>query len=579
MTPAMPPEISRPGVSWEQVDWKRRLGVLAVFVCAWFLINGYSFGIFDHSIHLAFLLRELDPSLLKGDPLIEAAANHPSFFWKLQAPLARVMPVELLYALIHLVSVVLMLAGTASLARALYPGPHAEWVGTLAMLAVLIPQTHAGIPLLDELVLNRTVSMGPLLFALVLGVQRRYAAAFLLTGAVFLIHPTTAVHAAILLWFAALFDKERRRAVLTGPLWCMLAASPLLVPMLRHGAAAGVPFPPPEDWVLLTRILVSWHHYPSNWHFSTWLQLLVPVVLLALALRARRSRPVEAYLCGVAFTCVLGVLGTEILHVPTALHLHLLETLRFVPYLAAVCGAAWVLETWPAPGERRLPGLAPALLYLGFATIQLWLAFAGLLAVLAWRPASREPPRRLGFKWLVGLGVAAVPIVFAYRVIFYGEFTLFIPNLETHKGWRLMTWADQNLPKDALVVLPPVFHERDPAFRYGARRATFTTFKDGAEGSFNLAFIREWRQRMEVLCGCQPFEALATPHERPWFRRVRDVKKALMWGYRAADTERLRALGTRYGATHVVFEAGHGMGLELPLLYSDDEYKLYRLTP
>ncbi|MFY0566786.1 DUF6798 domain-containing protein [Archangium lansingense] len=572
-------EVPRPEASPEQVNWIFRLAVLATFTCTWFVINGYRFGVIDHSIHLGFLLRELDPSLLKGDPLIEAAANHPSLFWTLQVPLLRWVSVEVLYLVVHVISVVLVLAGTATLARTLYPGRHSEWVATLAMLAVLIPRNYAGIPMMDELVLNRTVSLGPLLFALVLGVKRRYAAAFLLTGVVFLIHPTTAIHAAILLWFAALFDRERRRAVVTGPLLCMLAASPLLVPMLRHGAASGVPFPPPEEWVLLTRILVSWHHYPRDWSSQVWMQLLVPSVVLTLALRARRNRPVEAYLCGVVFACVLGFVGTEVLHFPTALHLHLQEVLRFVPYFTAVCGAAWVLETWPAPGERKLPGLAAALLYLGFASIQVELAFVAMAALLFVRPAAREPPRPLRLRWLVGLGVIAAPLVFAIRVYGYKVPPNFLPRVDMYKGARLMAWSNQHLPKDAMVVLPPFFHEWDLAFRYGARRATFTTFKDGAEGSFSLAFMQDWKQRMEALCGCQPFESLATRTDEPWYPRVLAMHEVLKQGYRSADATRLRELGARYGATHVVFEATDKEHPEFPLLYADDEFRLYRLTP
>ncbi|RKH33027.1 hypothetical protein D7Y13_00875 [Corallococcus praedator] len=563
------------------MSWGFRLAVLALFTCTWFVINGYSFGIVDHAIHLGFLLRELDPSLLKGDPLIEAAANHPSFFWTLQVPLVRHVPVEVLYAVVHIASVALMLAGTSALARALYPGRYSEWVATVAMLSVLIPRSYAGIPMLDELVLNRTVSLGPLLFALVLGVKRRYGAAFVLTGLVFLIHPTTAIHAAILLWFAALFDREKRLAIVTGPLLCMLAASPLLVPMLRQGAAAGVPFPPPDEWVLLTRVLVSWHHYPRDWTAVVWLQLLVPLVVLGLSLRAHRSRPVEAYLCGVAFTCVLGVLGTEVLHLPTALHLHLLEVLRFVPYLAAVCGAAWLLETWPAPGERKLPGVAAALLYLGFSTVQLEVSFPAMLAVFLLRPAARTPPRPMGLRWPVALGVIAAPLILAIRIYYFKVPPNFLPRLDMYKGWRMMAWSEQHLPKDALVVLPPFFHEWDLAFRFGAKRATFTTYKDGAEGSFSLAFMLDWKQRMEALCGCQPFDVLATRDNggKTWEERVNAMRAVLKQGYQNSDAARLRGLGSRYGATHAVFEATDPAHPEFTLLYSDDEYRLYQLTP
>ena len=558
---------------------KAQLAVLAALTAAWFIIRGYAFGLNDHCIHLGFLLHELDGSLLAKDPLIASAPSHPSLFWTLQAPLLRWVPVEPTYLCVHVISVALMFAGTGALARALYPGRHADWVGVLAGVAVLVPHHLAGIAHMDPLVLNRTVSLGPLLFALALGAARRYRLAFLVTGAVFLIHPTTAIHAGILLTLAAALDRGRRKEAVLGPMVGALAASPLLFSMARHGSAAQVPFPPPDDWVLLTRIMVSSHHYPSQWPASEWLQLLGQAAVLTMSLRARRCRRAEIFALGIFVTCVAGAIGTEWLHFPAALHLHLQESLRFLTFLTAICGARWVLETWPAPGERRLPGLAAALAYFGFAVTLVSITLLGVVGSLVLRPPSRVRPHVPSLRGPLALAAVLVVVVPPVRARFTTTPAFFAPRVDMYEGARMMAWSRQHLPSDAVVVLPPFFGARDVAYRYGARRATFTTFKDGAEGSFSLAFMRDWRARMEALCACRPFERLAAREDRPWLDRVRELRETIRMGYREADAARLRGLAARYGATHAVIEAKAPPPLELPLVYSDDEFRIYRIDP
>ena len=229
-------------------------GLLGLQVAAWFLINGYHFGLQDQSIHLPYLMRAVDPSFLRGDPLVDASTYHPSFFWKFQALCVPYVSVESLYLGIHVLSVAAMLAGTAALAQALLDGKQGQWAAMVAPCLVLLSKpTIAAIRMMDSMVLNRTVVLGPHLFALALAIQRRYLAAFAVVGLAFLVHPTTSLHVAFLIWVAALCDGERRRDALLGPLLCMAVASPLLLFMLSHRSLSGVPFPPLPGSPLLTR--------------------------------------------------------------------------------------------------------------------------------------------------------------------------------------------------------------------------------------------------------------------------------------------------------------------------------------
>lgn len=559
-----------------------RFGMLCLLVAAWFAINGYQFGVDDHSIHLSYLLRELDPSFLKGDPLVDAYGHHPALFWTLQAPFARLLPIETLYLLIHVLSVAAMMAGTAAIARALLPKESGPWADLLAPCLILLSkQTAAAVHMMDPLVLNRTVALGPLLFALAQGIRRRYHTAFLLIGLAFLIHPTTAVHAAFMVWFVTLFDREHRRAALTGPLVCLAAASPLLVLMVLHRSTAGVPFPPPAEWVLVTRLTVGLHHYPSEWPFPSWLFAAGPLLLLAGALRSQRSRPVELYMVAVGILFVGGALGTELVEFPTALHMHLLQGTRFLSFLAAACSARWILDTWPVQGEPRRAGLSVAsvvvLTQFPVMLLLLPLLFIWLLVLSLRAPVKkRESPLRLSLG-----AVALVVLVLGGVTTGVRRLVLRPPPLQPRfselQGARLMAWARDHLPQDAVVAIPPYQEEPLVSFRYGARRAIVGTLKDGGEASFSMAFTTQWMQRIEALCDCKPFEPARSGSTA--IRGMSEVPAMVLAGYRQADATRFRALATRFGATHAVIEAKGSRPLELPLEYEDDEYKLYRITP
>jgi hypothetical protein len=565
--------------------WAARWAALGLLVLAWFLINGYRFGVFDQSIHLPFLMRELDPSYLRGDVLVDAYAYHPSLFWKLQALLARFISIETLYLGIHVLSVAAMLAGTAAIARALMGDKHGAWADLLApLLALTSKQTLAAVATMDPLVLNRTVAIGPQLFALALGIQRRYHAAFLLIGLAFLIHPTSSLQAAFLVWLVALFDREHRRAALTGPLVCIAAASPLLLMMVRQRSAGGVPFPAPDEWEVLTRVTVGLHHYPSDWWWGSWLLLLMPLLTLVGALRTHRSRPVELYILAVALLSLAGALGTEVLRLPTALHLHLLQSTRFLSYLAMACGARWILETWPVGSRQKLLGwlVAVSVLVTQFQVPLLSFVFLAVLLVLVFiRPERRESPASLSL-----MAVASLTVVLCGAVVVVRDHVLGLPEeyrsrlqpgLAELKGARLMRWARQHLPPDAVVAIPPYFQESLTSFRYGAARPIVGTYKDGGEASFSLTFMRQWRERMEALCDCRPFDPAGRKNLS--FEGALTIPEQVLDGYRKADAARFGMLADRFGATHAVIEVGKAREPDLPLEYADEEYKLYRIPP
>ncbi|WP_426753812.1 hypothetical protein [Myxococcus sp. Y35] len=572
-------------------DLAAGVGASALFVGAWLLINGYQFGTMDHAIHLPYVLRAQAPDFLQGDPLVEAGSHHPSLLWAGLAWVTKWLPLEPLYFVLHLASVLGLFWGTACLARALYPGRLGRWAAALAPAVMVVPKlTLTWIPTFDNHLLNRTLALGPELVALALAASGRFPAAFLLTGAVFILHPTTASHTALLIWFAALVDRRHHRALLTGPLCFLLSASPLLVQMLLRGSHGGVPFPAPEDWMHLNRLQLFFHHFPSTWMFADHWERLAPLMFILGAWHARAlPRAAAGFLLGTLIACVAGWVGLEWLRHPAALHLHLQQASRLMNFVVAICGAAWVAKTWTWP-LRRPPFAALALLSY-VLDFNLPIIVLGLLDVALGRRQERDvasPSRWAPSAAVLGI-VASVWV--AAQVL-----GLSVPpvqlRFDTLPGSRVMAWSREHLPEDAVVAIPPYFTHALISYRYGARRQVLGTYKDGSEVSFSMTFLRQWQERMEALCGCQPFDvAPGTPELLAWF----SSQEAVLSGYRTADAARFRELARRFGATHAVVERspqheGHRpppSGLEqvavvqpaLPLLYQDDEFSVYRIAP
>ncbi|AKQ64716.1 hypothetical protein A176_001628 [Myxococcus hansupus] len=572
------------------VDLAVGAGISVLFLGAWLLINGYEFGTLDHAIHLPYVLRAQAPDFLPGDPLVEAGSHHPSLLWTWLAWGTQWLPIEPLYFALHLASALGLFWGTVCLARALYPGRLGRWAAALAPAVMVAPKlTLTWIPTFDNHLLNRTLALGPELLALALAASGRFRAAFLLTGAVFILHPTTASHTALLVWFAALMDRRHHRALFTGPLFFLLGASPLLAQMLFRGSHGGVPFPAPEDWMHLNRLQLFFHHFPSTWTFEDNWERLAPLVFVLGAWQARvLPRAAAGFILGALVACIAGWVGLEWLHHPAALQLHLQQASRLMNFVAAVCGAAWVAKTWV--WSLRRPPFAALALVAYVLDYNPAILILGLLALVLGRGPERDvasPPR-----WAPAaavFGIVASMWVTAQLLDWH------VPAVQVRfdelPGSRVMAWSRENLPEDAVVVTPPYFTHAMAAYRYGARRQVLANYKDGSEVSFSMSFLRQWRERMEALCDCKPFD---TAPDASSLQAWLSSQDAVLAGYRNADAARFLELARRFGATHAVVERSeqeeeHRMPLppgatppavaqpDLPLLYQDDEFSVYRI--
>ena len=555
--------------------------LLAVLSLGALAVNGYTFGLDDHAIHLAFLLRAIHPHFLESDPLVQAAATHPSLFWMLQAPLVRTVPIELVYLVLHLLSLFGTLAGVRALTRALWPGPVGSSAARLAPLLVIIAHvTLTRVPTMDATVLNRTVVLPLELYALARAVERRYLVAALLCGLAFDLHATSALQTFALVLAALLCDRERRRRLPSVIGLFALAAAPLLVVLFRHPPTGGVPSPVPADWISLTIQRSYWHHYASLWSAGQWLLVAPPLVLLvlAVALAARRFTPelraLVAFLTATVLLCACGYLALERLHQPWPLELHLWQSTRMLDFLAAAMSAGWMVRVAPWRLQPTATSILTAILSLAvviafaWGGLGAWMLPACLALLLLPKPPPADPSPSVRPYHALALAIALI----ALARLSHGA-----PLLQTRfdelRGARVSRWARAHLPDDALVAVPPLSSDALAAFRYGARRALFGTFKDGGEASFNLTYARIWKERMEALCNCRAFEDVGFAQPA-----TAELADRLRRGYDTADGIRLHELSAHFGVTHAITAATRPP-LNLPLEYEDDEYRLYRVSP
>lgn len=576
------------------------------FLVASFIANGYRFGVSDHAVHLPFLLRTLDPSYLVGDPAVDALAYHPTLFWDLQAPLTSWISIENLYLAIHVASLAALYAGLGALVRALFPGDKGSWAVAIAPALVVINHvTLAGILTMDPLVLNRTVSLGPLLYALALGARGAHLRGFAVAGLTFWVHPTTALHAVVLLWCVVWVPRpshRRVRVAILGPIVFLIAASPLIVKMVSHHSAAGVPFPGPPEWWDFVRLTMYFHIYPLDmpWVAVRFL-VLYGLVFFAVGRRFIPSTA-RAYLLGIALCCAAGFLGTGLLRIPQAVFLHLWESIRFLVFIAAACCAVWVASNWHATRDRRarvasvLFVLAFAIdlpFVLGFDQHPFWvyqvftvasLVVCGVLAYVARNPGSAphtHPP-----PWWLGSGLAAAAVLLRLVVgsiegrpaLTFTHPAVIQPRFaDGPEDVALEVWCREHLPADALVMLPLEWGTFI-SFRYGARRAVFVTLKDGPESVFDLDYNQTYRRRVEAACDCNPFDLTRYGDQVGWGRLSMEAD-LIRRGVEGLTGARARRLFRDFGVTHIVAAASQPLTDLGEIVYRDPQYAVVRITP
>lgn len=591
---SIPPSGAGSGVSLGR-ELALGIALAALFVAS----RGYAFGIDDHAIHLAYIDRARDPGFLPGDPMLALAPKHPSFLFALFGWLSSLMPMSLLFGIAQGLSVLAAVLGLRALARSLWPGQGSEWISLVAIAAFIVPHpVGGGITDFDTMFLPRGATYGPLLYALSLCVRGRWAVAFALIGFVFLFHATTAAHAAALAGGILLSQaRERWAALLLGPVIFLAAASPLLFMMIKSGGS-GIPSPAPADWIAGVKLHYPGHHFEQGFVLASY--FLASALGVTLGILASPWRGAGRVLAGclIAVSCLylIGIVGNYKLHSPITIALHVFQSGRLLDALAMLGLSRWawcgfrisrragtlrlfLLTLYVLDGTLRdlhPGGDYPADLH--YLVVTLFVLLAEIVALvmtvdgqLVGRRAARkssaiEAPATVAgnmpgksLAWAL-LGLAAVCATLSPD-------RLWMPTGREGPGSAVMAWSSRHLPSDAVVLLPPyMINQPVTAFRHFAQRRCIGTWKDGGEGTFDLAFQRSWNAYVQDAFG-DPTKAGDS---------YLDMLDRLDTEFQTMPAAKLSWLAAKYGADHVLREA-NAPALPFPVVYRDGEYVLYRM--
>ncbi len=546
------------------------------------LFRGYAFGIRDHAIHLAYIERAADPAFLPGDPMLDVAAHHPSFFFQSLALLSHLASLECIYFVAYALSVFAMIVGLRSLARSLWDGPSGEWAAAVAVAGVFVHRYVAGgIENFDALFIPRGASLGLLLYALALGVKRRYYLAFGLTGVVFLIHATTAAHTAFILWVCcALGGRSNLRQCLLGPLIFLTGAAPLLFIIAVHGGP-DIPTPAPESWVQSLKLHYAFHHFPRPWVIVAKVGPGIIAVLLGIVVSRWRGagRTLTGLLAGALGLIVAGGIGNSLLSWPVTVHLHLFEAGRILDLLALVALGRWSFSVLGCPWPVKLAGCLTVASYLVRIKLyegvrytfvaDFYLLIIALMVTVLERRGLAERLRLDGIprSWYALIAASCILLMIVSGWIPVWKF-----SGADQRGYRLMQWARVNLATDAVVIIPPYMEEPIAAFRYFARRRAIGSWKDGGEGTFDFEFQLRWERQVREITGIG--DRIRVPKGPVFWMDYFDWLYDAHQSYHRMPAQHFLDMARVYGASHVVREAWSPR-LSLPILYQDEEYVLY----
>jgi uncharacterized protein DUF6798 len=559
-------------------------------------VKGYRFGGSNHSLQLPHLKHLLEPALYPADPVIASFDGYVTFFFHALVPLARVTGIEPLYFALFVACRFALLGAIYALARLLLRSPAAALVACLLALGVV--PSLAGEQSYWPRLTHAEVATPMVLWGLWLHLRGRTLAACALIGLAFDVHALYALYASALLAFDLLLSQPRpaARELLRAAACLLLPAAPaLLWALSRHDAV------PANEWALWLQTLrerSAVHAFPLSVAPAVYGRYLTLVSLGLLAFFAapepERHKALPRFAAAVAALCAIGFVFAELLPVRRVLEAQLLRSTKLLTFFVIVLIADLAARAWRWGSLARVAG---GLLVLSLLLEQPAWTAASLLLLLLARPREWPPAiaALAALALVVDAATGASPVGdrFGLAVITNGARDLLaspvvmlclgclivfraagsehllralgvlvpalllggaLPELyRQHRravageAWNeTQAWVRQHTPRDAVVLTPP---DRE-GFRVFSERSIVGEWKDGTQQFFSWAFTREWRRRMEALqVGKLSFETL--------------------------PPDELAALGRRFGATRLVFPAGHALPFEL--LYENAEFAAYRL--
>jgi Domain of unknown function (DUF6798) len=611
------------------------LGIVLALACISLMANGYVFGTGNQNAQLPIIMRFLDPSLCQSDWFLHWYFDYPNFAWFYGLVFAGLSKA---FGALDVAYLIVYVAGLVTRGVVVYCLATSIWknrgVGLIAVLMMLYSSSlgELGVSPLVTRELEPAFLAHSLVLLSAYWLYRQYyvrsAALLFLTG---LFHPLIGPESTALLALATFLSlgSSARREVLTRLLLVFLAgALPIAIGFLSTGGQLV------ENQAEVIRIMAweraPWHYVPFTWGRDVWLNFalfVIPVIV------ARLRVPASKFLDWIA----LGVVGCFVFGTLSFAWEPLLVLVKLQPFRMSVLlqwvGALYLARyCWKwVSDERRVIRVAGVVLLMVLCLLRqlpdefsIYLAAAVMLSEVVWylrgRLASSGTldwlPAVPIFALVVPIGVtlvgaslyqhwgfffgvtslmvallgaaamqfsrysgvaivsAGVATIIALTVVCFAWFELralawlspAVRRLETHLSYAgalgdIELYIRENTPRDAVFVTPPY----DATFRLKAQRAIVVDVKSFVSAD---QAVLEWYQRISDLAGVR--EISLADSSSAMFAELKEA-------YRALDRGQLMGIAEKYGAQYILTE--RGKSLDLPMVYENESYVLYRLAP
>ncbi|GIV32552.1 MAG: hypothetical protein KatS3mg031_0087 [Chitinophagales bacterium] len=464
-------------------------------------INQYSYGLYNHYITIPFIKDSIDPSLYPGDYLVEQKKYLYTYFISVSAFLVKTLHISLplLFFLAYCVFLYLTFIAFFRLALLLFQSKGVAWFAVLFLLfAFTVP---GGVRTVESSLLERTVALPFLLFAIHAFLRKKIIIACSWIGVAFLFHPLSAVHVLSGLSLCALVYMREigLKKIIVGFMVLLILISPVLYLKVINPAPSFHLIKADPLWIELLHVRSAHHLFPSHWSRLFLLKFILFLIGFVVCMRYRpddvwRHRAVVVFCLGIILLCIVGTVFTEIYPVAIVVQFQFWRSFVFLVYFGIFYYASYFFRALPEQGRwpEKLVMLSclvaiytgePKIKLLSFLVVIL-LLFSGYL-LLQTRPRLRPYYQGALTVVLVGITVGSMFMRKGFTIYTHQEPT-----------WlAVQQWAAQHTPKDAVFIVPPYLE----GFRVESERTIWGDWKDGTQMFFNPEFGREWIRRMQLL--------------------------------------------------------------------------------
>jgi hypothetical protein len=322
--------------------------------------GGYRFGAGDQAFYEPAAFLQLHPDSFPRDRELMASQARLTIVDEVLATSSRLSGLDLpaLFAVLYVVTLIVMAAGAAALSRALTLSPLA-CAGVLALLTLRHRIAKTGANTLEGYFHPRQLAFGLGMLAMAAALRRRWAWSLAIGVVAAAVHPTTAVWwAAAIAGLIVLRSTESRRVVLGGAL-LVLVLTPFLAGAIPWSSLPALRVMD-ADWV--ATLAEKDYLFPSTWPAYAWItNVLYLPIIAALSWRKHDTRliaPSVALFAVFALTLPL-VEG----RVALAVQLQITRVFWLLDLFATILLAWFLVDSLPAV-RRQWSAAAVALLAL-----------------------------------------------------------------------------------------------------------------------------------------------------------------------------------------------------------------------